>query len=346
MAYDSTKVKAQIGQAARGSRSDLGSALRAIEGQVATLDSTELGFIDGVTAGTVTASKAVVVDANKDASAFRDITARSVLGLGAAQGVAITITGGISSTQGNAGGAATIAGSPGVVGTTTTAGSVGGAASITSGAGGAKTGTGAAAGGAAGAASVVGGVGGATASSGSDAGGRGGNVSVTAGTGGAATAGTGNGGEGADVILTAGVGGASAGGTAGVAGFVYNRSSVSFKTTVTAMTTTATITGAAILGGLITANQGAAGAATYTMPAGTVFGPLLPASFAVGDTVQFSITNLSTVAAEDVTVAGASGMVAKGNMFIPSNAATSDVAFGTFLIIKTGSNAFDFYRIG
>lgn len=37
------------------------------------LDATELGAINGVTAGTVTASKAVVVDANKDVSALRNV---------------------------------------------------------------------------------------------------------------------------------------------------------------------------------------------------------------------------------------------------------------------------------
>jgi hypothetical protein len=34
--------------------------------------------LDGVTAGTVTASKAVVVDANKDIASFRDVTARNI----------------------------------------------------------------------------------------------------------------------------------------------------------------------------------------------------------------------------------------------------------------------------
>lgn len=39
-----------------------------------TLSLTELTLLDGLTAGTVTASKAVVVDANKDISAFRNVT--------------------------------------------------------------------------------------------------------------------------------------------------------------------------------------------------------------------------------------------------------------------------------
>lgn len=39
------------------------------------LSSTELGFVDGVTAGTVTASKAAVVDSNKDIGDFRNLDA-------------------------------------------------------------------------------------------------------------------------------------------------------------------------------------------------------------------------------------------------------------------------------
>ena len=39
-----------------------------------TLSSAELTYLDGVTAGTVAASKAVVVDSNKDAASFRNVT--------------------------------------------------------------------------------------------------------------------------------------------------------------------------------------------------------------------------------------------------------------------------------
>lgn len=43
-----------------------------------TLSPTELGYIDGVTAGTAAASKAVVLDANKDIATIRNLTATSV----------------------------------------------------------------------------------------------------------------------------------------------------------------------------------------------------------------------------------------------------------------------------
>jgi len=115
---------------------------------------------------------------------------------------------------------------------------------------------------------------------------------------------------------------------------------------VTAMTTSATIATAAILGGIITANQGAAGAATYTMPTGTVFAAAVPAAMATGDCILFSIVNISTNAAEIVTVAGDTDMTAVGNMTIAANGATTSQAWGTFMIRKTGATTFSFYRVG
>ena len=45
-----------------------------------TITESEIGVIDNLTAGTVSASKAVVVDANKDISAFRNLTATNLTG--------------------------------------------------------------------------------------------------------------------------------------------------------------------------------------------------------------------------------------------------------------------------
>src|SRR5574341_946616 len=55
-----------------------------------TLSGTELAFLDGVTAGTVTASKAVVVDANKHIDTI--VIADGGLKLGATTGTAVTAT--------------------------------------------------------------------------------------------------------------------------------------------------------------------------------------------------------------------------------------------------------------
>lgn len=42
------------------------------------ISETEFGYVDGITPGTIAASKAVVVDANKDVGSFRDITLREI----------------------------------------------------------------------------------------------------------------------------------------------------------------------------------------------------------------------------------------------------------------------------
>lgn len=115
---------------------------------------------------------------------------------------------------------------------------------------------------------------------------------------------------------------------------------------ITTLTTSATLTAAQVISGLLLANQGAAGAATYTMPTGTLLQAALPKTMQVGDGFEFTIVNVSTVAAEDVTVAGGSGTTAVGNMTIASNAAVADQAWGTFYVQKTGNNAFSFYRVG
>jgi len=67
-------------QAERGHLRSLGKLLRDLINAVANISTTEIGWLDGVTAGTVTASKAVVVDSSKDIGHFRHISA---LGAGA-----------------------------------------------------------------------------------------------------------------------------------------------------------------------------------------------------------------------------------------------------------------------
>lgn len=122
-----------------------------------------------------------------------------------------------------------------------------------------------------------------------------------------------------------------------------------YKTTVAAMTATATVATASIFGGQITSNPATAGAVTYTMPTGAVFSAAWLVQFGqaavAGDTVDFTITSTSTVAAEDITMAGAVGMTAVGNLTIASNAAVTDQSWGTFRIVNTGTDTWSFYRI-
>jgi hypothetical protein len=118
------------------------------------------------------------------------------------------------------------------------------------------------------------------------------------------------------------------------------------KFTVAAETVTATLTAAEIVGGMITANQGAAGPATYTLPTGTNLQTLLGTSFITGDSIDFTVTNVSTVAAEDVTIQGNTGTTLFGSGFVASNAATTDKSAGTFRFVCSGVNTFNVYRIG
>ena len=65
----------------------------------ANISPSEVASLDGVTPGTVTASKAVVVDADKDIASFRDVTARTA-NLGAAGSIqgSLTLSGSTSGT--------------------------------------------------------------------------------------------------------------------------------------------------------------------------------------------------------------------------------------------------------
>lgn len=115
--------------------------------------------------------------------------------------------------------------------------------------------------------------------------------------------------------------------------------------TVTAKTTTTTLTAAEVVGGLITANQGGGAGATYTLPAGALLQAALPAGFAVGDSFLFSVCNISTNASEDATIQGGAGTTLVGNGVVASNAAATDESGATFRVVKTGNEAFSFYRI-
>ena len=71
VAVDATVVRTAGNQTIGGSLTVSGSTIT-VSG--VTLDTTELGRIDGITAGTVAASKVVTVDANRDVSNFRNLS--------------------------------------------------------------------------------------------------------------------------------------------------------------------------------------------------------------------------------------------------------------------------------
>ncbi len=128
----------------------------------------------------------------------------------------------------------------------------------------------------------------------------------------------------------------------------YRRATTNFlaQGTPAAKTTSATLTAAEVLGGIITVNQGGAGVSTLTMPLGDDLEAALPANIAVGDSFEFSIINISTVAAEDAVLAVNTGVTAVGNLDVASNAAATDKSAGRFRVRRTAASTFVVYRVG
>lgn len=112
----------------------------------------------------------------------------------------------------------------------------------------------------------------------------------------------------------------------------------------TALTTSVTLTAAQLSVGLLTSNQGAGGAPTYTLPTGT----LMDATFTnckVDSSFDFSLVNISTVAAEDATIAAGTDFTVVGSMVVASNAAATDKSAGRFRARRTATNTWVLYRI-
>ena len=113
-----------------------------------------------------------------------------------------------------------------------------------------------------------------------------------------------------------------------------------------AKTTDATLTAAEVLGGMITGNQGATASATYTLPTGVLLSAAFPVVPTVGDSFDFTVTNISTDAGEDVTILGGVGTTLIGSGAVASNAAATDKSAGTFRFRNTGAGTWDVFRIG
>lgn len=176
-------------------------------------------------------------------------------------------------------------------------------------------------------AGLTGGAGGATS-------GSGGNALVT---GGAGTAGNANGG---DVTLA---GGAKNG--SGVAGVVrVSGVELISQGAPSAATVSATLTAAAILTGIITVAQGAAGASAQQLPLATAMDTALPSSVA-GDAFDFSVINISTVAAESASITTNTGWTLVGDMDVAANSAATTKSAGRFRARKTAAGAWTLYRL-
>lgn len=204
-------------------------------------------------------------------------------------------------------------------GTSSTTGNAGGAVSMIGGTPGA-TGVG-------GAVTVRGGIGGATS-------GAGGQANLA---GGAGTAGNANGGS---VVIAAGAANGS-----GAAGTIIERGTrLLSQGAPAAKTVSATLTAAEVLTGIITVNQGAAGASALQLPLATAMDTALPDS-AAGDAFDFSVINISTVAAEAASVTTNTGWTLVGDMDFAANSAITTKSAGRLRARKTGTGAWVLYRL-
>jgi hypothetical protein len=117
-----------------------------------------------------------------------------------------------------------------------------------------------------------------------------------------------------------------------------------------AKTTSATLTAAELLTRLITGNQGAAGAASYQLPTAsdleTAWDALVPGGVANDDSFDFHVINLSTVAAEDITLTTNTGWTLVGSMVVIEQAAGNPAGSnGHFRVRRTAENTMTLYRI-
>ncbi len=163
----------------------------------------------------------------------------------------------------------------------------------------------------------------------------GGAISITGGAGGSTS------GNGGSLILA---GGSVTSGTAGV---VATRATVTMgsQATPTAKTVAATLTAAEILAGIITANQGGGAAANYTLPTATNFEAAFPLTLANNDSFDFFVVNISTVAAEDITIVTNTGWTLVGSMVIAANSGATEISSAQFRARRTAANTFTLYRL-
>ena len=114
-----------------------------------------------------------------------------------------------------------------------------------------------------------------------------------------------------------------------------------------AMTTAATITSAALIGGLITGTQSSGATVAYTLPTGAVLDAAV--DMAAGQAFDFSIMNFSAAAADTITLtAPASGITLVGEPIVQaSHSSTGEIygAAGLFRMRKTAAETFVCYRI-
>lgn len=348
--------------------------LQAARGNMRSLDI----ILEHLLGGDITLDNLEVALATFDAIIGGD-SSFAIDGEAAAQGGAIVITGGDSSTDGNDGGDITVVG--GAAGTETTGtagdggdlgltgsdgglasgaagiGGIGGAVNLTGGTGGkADLVTTGGLGGVGGEIALLAGTGGV---SDGDVGGRGADVTITAGTGGEATATGDNGGIAGDIIITAGKGGATADATVGKSGAIILRpggtSAAPLQAVMRTMAIpggdaagTATLTTADMLGGVYVNTP--SGSVAVTTPTGQQLTDAIGlvadgGSLVVGDSFDFTLINLGTTTQVVTLTAGASGMSLVGFAAIDPGVALEGSGTSMWRFRYTSADTWVGYRI-
>mgnify|MGYP007071611090 CR=1 FL=1 len=168
----------------------------------------------------------------------------------------------------------------------------------------------------------------------------GGNFTVTAGIGGAAYAGSGDvGGDSACISLVTQAGGAGDGaGAAGLAGVIRLNSApgvIFEKHALTTKTTTATLTAAELLGGLLSTTGTSY---TVTLPSGADLDNAIHAQVGANEYFEFSVVN---TASGTVTIA-----VGSGNWTSLGTLTVATLTSARFRVTRTAVSTFVLYRVG
>jgi hypothetical protein len=117
----------------------------------------------------------------------------------------------------------------------------------------------------------------------------------------------------------------------------------------TAETGAATITIADILSGIVTITQSTGATVALTVDTGTAMDTGMPASFGIGQYIDWTVINLSAAAADTATVTTASGHTLVGTMIVQSAHASTGLLYGnsvTFRSRRTAANTWITYRAG
>lgn len=117
-----------------------------------------------------------------------------------------------------------------------------------------------------------------------------------------------------------------------------------YQGTPAAKSTSTTLTAAELLTGIITVNQAGGASSALQLPTVANLNLALPEKPA-GYAFDFSVINISTVAAEDATITTNTGWTLVGNIDIASNAAATDKSTGRFRARKTSATAWTLYRL-